>query len=29
MIVMEDHGIHHVLTNDHQFEQAGFTLVNA
>ena len=29
MIVMEEHGIHHILTNDHHFEQAGFTLVNA
>lgn len=29
MIVMEDFGITHILTNDHHFEQAGFTLVNA
>ena len=29
MIVMEDFGIQHVLTNDHHFEQAGFTLVSA
>ena len=28
MIVMEDYGIRHVLTNDHHFAQAGFTLVN-
>lgn len=28
MIVMEEHGIAHVLTNDHHFAQAGFTLVN-
>ena len=29
MIVMEEHGIQHVLTNDHHFEQEGFTLVIA
>ena len=28
MILMENRGIHHVLTNDHHFAQAGFTLVN-
>jgi len=28
MIVMEDHGIEHVLTNDHHFRQEGFTVVN-
>ena len=28
MIVMEDLGIRHVLTNDHHFTQAGFTIVN-
>ena len=28
MIVMEDRGITHVLTNDHHFTQAGFTIVN-
>lgn len=28
MVLMESHGIHHVLTNDHHFAQAGFTLVN-
>ena len=28
MIVMEDHGIQHVLTNDHHFAPAGFTVVN-
>lgn len=28
MIVMEDRGIQHVLTNDHHFTQAGFTVVN-
>jgi predicted nucleic acid-binding protein len=28
MIVMEDFGIQHVLTNDHHFEQAGFLVVN-
>ena len=27
MIVMEDHDIHHVLTNDHHFEQEGFTVL--
>lgn len=27
MIVMEDYGIKHVLTNDHHFAQAGFTVV--
>ena len=29
MVVMEDHDIQHVLTNDHHFTQAGFTIVNA
>ena len=28
MLVMKDHGITHVLTNDHHFRQEGFTLVN-
>ncbi|HVG23047.1 MAG TPA: PIN domain-containing protein [Thermoanaerobaculia bacterium] len=28
MVVMEDRGIQHVLTNDHHFSQAGFTVVN-
>jgi uncharacterized protein len=28
MVVMERLGIHHVLTNDHHFEQAGFVVVN-
>lgn len=28
MIVMEQRGIRHVLSNDHHFEQAGFLLVN-
>ena len=28
MVLMESLGIHHVLTNDHHFAQAGFTLVN-
>ncbi|HJQ38842.1 MAG TPA: PIN domain-containing protein [Thermoanaerobaculia bacterium] len=28
MIVMEERGIRHVLTNDHHFSQAGFLLVN-
>lgn len=28
MIVMEDYGIQDVLTNDHHFAQAGFTVVN-
>ncbi|HYC62996.1 MAG TPA: PIN domain-containing protein [Thermoanaerobaculia bacterium] len=28
MVVMEDRGIRHVLTNDHHFSQAGFTVVN-
>ncbi len=27
MIVMEQRGIRHVLTNDHHFTQAGFTIV--
>lgn len=27
MVVMERYGIRHVLTNDHHFAQAGFTLV--
>jgi uncharacterized protein len=28
MVVMEERGIRHVLTNDHHFTQAGFTVVN-
>jgi uncharacterized protein len=28
MVVMEEQGIQHILTNDHHFTQAGFTLVN-
>jgi predicted nucleic acid-binding protein len=28
MIVMEQRGIRHVLTNDHHFSQAGFIVVN-
>jgi predicted nucleic acid-binding protein len=28
MVLMEDLGITHVLTNDHHFVQAGFTIVN-
>jgi predicted nucleic acid-binding protein len=28
MVLMESRGIHHVLTNDHHFLQAGFTVVN-
>ncbi|HET7433281.1 MAG TPA: PIN domain-containing protein [Thermoanaerobaculia bacterium] len=28
MVVMEQRGITHVLTNDHHFAQAGFTVVN-
>ena len=28
MVLMEEQGIQHVLTNDHHFAQAGFTLVN-
>ena len=28
MVVMEQYGITHVLTNDHHFRQEGFTLVN-
>jgi uncharacterized protein len=28
MVVMEQHGIRHVLTNDHHFSQAGFIIVN-
>jgi uncharacterized protein len=28
MVLMEKRGIRHVLTNDHHFAQAGFTLVN-
>ena len=28
MVVMEEHDVRSVLTNDHHFEQAGFTLVN-
>lgn len=29
MVVMEERGITHVLTNDHHFTQAGFTVVNS
>jgi predicted nucleic acid-binding protein len=29
MVVMEDRGITHVLTNDHHFRQEGFTVLNA
>jgi predicted nucleic acid-binding protein len=29
MVVMRQHGIQHVLTNDHHFAQEGFTLLNA
>ena len=28
MVVMEERGIRYVLTNDHHFTQAGFTVVN-
>ncbi len=28
MVVMEERGISHVLTNDHHFSQAGFVVVN-
>ena len=28
MVLMEQRGIRHVLTNDHHFTQAGFTIVN-
>ncbi len=28
MVLMEQRGIQHVLSNDHHFSQAGFTLVN-
>jgi uncharacterized protein len=28
MVVMEQRGIRHVLTNDHHFSQAGFVVVN-
>jgi predicted nucleic acid-binding protein len=28
MVVMEERGIRHVLTNDHHFTQAGFVVVN-
>ncbi|HYI13582.1 MAG TPA: PIN domain-containing protein [Thermoanaerobaculia bacterium] len=28
MVLMEERGIRHVLTNDHHFTQAGFILVN-
>ena len=28
MVVMEERGITHVLTNDHHFAQAGFTVLN-
>lgn len=28
MVLMEELGIRHVLTNDHHFAQAGFTIVN-
>ncbi|HYR29401.1 MAG TPA: PIN domain-containing protein [Thermoanaerobaculia bacterium] len=28
MVVMEQRGIRHVLTNDHHFTQAGFVVVN-
>lgn len=29
MVVMEERGIRHVLTNDHHFAQAGFVVVNS
>jgi predicted nucleic acid-binding protein len=28
MVVMEQRGIRHVLTNDHHFAQAGFVVVS-
>ena len=28
MVLMEDRGIRHVLTNDHHFAQAGFVVVS-
>ena len=28
MVIMEQRGIRHVLTNDHHFSQAGFVVVN-
>jgi uncharacterized protein len=28
MLIMEERGIQHVLTNDHHFTQAGFVVVN-
>lgn len=28
MVLMEERGIRQVLTNDHHFAQAGFTVVN-
>jgi predicted nucleic acid-binding protein len=28
MVLMEERGIRHVLTNDHHFSQSGFTIVN-
>lgn len=28
MVVMQERGIQHVLTNDHHFSQAGFVVVN-
>jgi uncharacterized protein len=28
MVLMESLGIHHIVTNDHHFTQAGFTIVN-
>lgn len=28
MLLMRDHGLTHVLTNDHHFRQEGFTVVN-
>ncbi len=28
MVLMEERGIRHVLTNDHHFTQAGFTVIN-
>lgn len=28
MVLMEERGIRHVLTNDHHFTQAGFSIVN-
>ncbi|MBW3622051.1 MAG: hypothetical protein KY468_01420 [Armatimonadetes bacterium] len=27
MVVMEEEGIHEILTNDHHFEQEGFTIL--